>query len=75
LSSREFDVCVQGKATDVREVAKTLGVRYVLEGSVRRIGAQVRVTRSSSTNDRLCSDRYDEIEDISLFRTKSRAMW
>ena len=34
----------KGKAVDVREVSKDLGVQYVLEGSVRRSGERIRVT-------------------------------
>src|SRR4029434_1535679 len=33
----------KGKATDVRQVGRDLGVRYVLEGSVRRGGCHVRI--------------------------------
>jgi adenylate cyclase len=34
----------KGKATDVREVGRDLGVRYVLEGSVRRAGPRLRIS-------------------------------
>src|SRR5262249_45602546 len=34
----------KGKAVDVRQVARELGVRYVLEGSVRKAGNRVRIT-------------------------------
>jgi adenylate cyclase len=36
----------KGKATDVRQVGRELGVRYVLEGSVRRVGDRVRTPPS-----------------------------
>ena len=48
---RSFDVIARnssfayrGKPVDVRKVARELGVRYVLEGSVRRAGSRLRVT-------------------------------
>lgn len=41
--ARSSTVAYKGRAVDVREVARDLGVRYVLEGSVRRSGDRVRV--------------------------------
>ena len=59
----------KGKPLDVREVGKELGVRYVLEGSVRRMGAVLRVNAqlvSGETGADLWSDRFDEqISDLS----------
>ena len=37
--ARESAYTYKGKATDVRQIGRELGVRYVLEGSVRQIGA------------------------------------
>jgi adenylate cyclase len=51
----------KGKAVDVRQVAHELGVRYVLEGSVRRNGDQVRVTVQlidAETGGHLWADRF-----------------
>lgn len=42
--SRTSSFAWKGKAVDAREVARQLGVRYLLEGSVRRAGQRVRVT-------------------------------
>lgn len=42
--ARNSSFVYKGRAVDVREVARQLGVRYVLEGSVRRIGGHLRVT-------------------------------
>jgi adenylate cyclase len=39
----------KGRAVDIRQVARELGVRYVLEGSVRRSGRRIRIVASSST--------------------------
>jgi TolB-like protein len=41
--ARHSTFAYKGRATDVRTVARELGVRYVLEGSVRRAGGRVRV--------------------------------
>jgi TolB-like protein len=42
--SRNSSFRFRGKANDVSEVAKKLGVQYVIEGSVRKIGNRIRVT-------------------------------
>ncbi len=53
----------KGKSLDVRRVAEELGVRYVVEGSVRKAGNRVRVTAESG--HQLWADRYDrDLEDI-----------
>jgi TolB-like protein/ankyrin repeat protein/class 3 adenylate cyclase len=52
----------KGRAVKVREVAEELGVRYVLEGSVRRSGDQVRINAQlidATTAGHLWADRYD----------------
>ncbi len=52
----------KGKAVKVRQVAEELGVRYVLEGSVRRVGDQVRINAQlidATTGGHLWADRYD----------------
>lgn len=52
----------KGQSPDVREAARRLGVRYVLEGSVRRAGSQVRVTGQlidASTGSHLWAGRFD----------------
>ena len=41
--SRESAFSFRGKALDIRDIGRQLGVRYVLEGSVRRIGTTVRI--------------------------------
>jgi len=42
--ARNSTFAYKGKSPDVREVARELGVRYILEGSVRRGGASIRIT-------------------------------
>lgn len=58
----------RGKATDVRRIGAELGVRYVVEGSVRRLGATLRVNAqliSTETGAHLWSDRFDQpISDL-----------
>jgi TolB-like protein len=60
--SRNSTLIYKGKPIDVRAVGRELGVRYVLGGSVRRSGNQVRVTGElieSATARQVWADRYD----------------
>jgi TolB-like protein/class 3 adenylate cyclase/Flp pilus assembly protein TadD len=60
--ARNSTFVYKGKSRDIREVARTLGVRYVLEGSVRRSGADVRVNAQlidATTGGHVWADRYD----------------
>ncbi|MEE9613058.1 MAG: tetratricopeptide repeat protein, partial [Desulfatiglandales bacterium] len=58
----------KGKAVKVEKVGQELGVRYVLEGSVRKAGNRVRITAQmvdTSTDYHLWAERYDrEVHDI-----------
>ena len=58
----------KGRPADVRLVGRDLGVRYVLEGSVRRIGQRVRITAQlvdAAEGHHLWAERYDrELTDI-----------
>jgi len=58
----------KGKAVKVQEVSRELGVRYVLEGSVRKMDGQVRITAQfvdAPTGQPLWAERYDrELKDI-----------
>jgi adenylate cyclase len=52
----------RGKAVNVHDIGKELGVRYVLEGSVQRAGEQVRIVAQlvdTTTDSHLWSERYD----------------
>jgi TolB-like protein len=52
----------KGKAVDVRQVARELGVRYVLEGSVRRMGERVQVNVQlidGDTGSHVWADRFE----------------
>src|SRR5262249_21307792 len=60
--SRNSAFTYKGKAVKVQEVSKELGVHYVLEGSVRKAGDQVRVTAQlidATTDQHLWAERYD----------------
>jgi len=58
----------KGKSVDVREVAEDLGVRYVLEGSIRRAGNSLRVTAQlidAINGKHIWADKYDrQMKDI-----------
>src|SRR5438045_6450473 len=58
----------KGKTVEVPEVAKRLGVNFVLEGSVRKAGARVRVTGqliNGKDGGHVWADRYDrDLTDI-----------
>jgi adenylate cyclase len=60
--ARNSSFTYRGQGIDVRKVAKDLGVRYLLEGSVRRAGTTIRVTAQliDATNGRhVWAERYD----------------
>jgi len=58
----------KGKATDIRQVGRDLGVRYVLEGSIRRGGDRIRIAAQlidSATGAHRWAERYDrKLEDV-----------
>ena len=60
--ARNSSFTYKGRATDIRQVSRELGVRYVLEGSVRKSGGGVRVTAQlidAIVDKHLWADRYD----------------
>src|SRR3546814_412401 len=66
--ARNSSFVYKGKAADVRQVARDLGVRYVLEGSVRTAGERLRITVQlidAETGKHLWAEKYDrELQDI-----------
>ena len=66
--ARNSSFTYKGKAVDIRQVGRELGVRYVLEGSVRKGGNRVRITAQlidAVSGKHLWADRYDgELADI-----------
>jgi len=66
--ARNSSFAYKGTAPDIRQVGYDLGVRYVLEGSVRKAGGRVRITGQlieANTGAHLWADRFDgTIEDV-----------
>ena len=66
--ARNSSFTFKGKAVDLKQVGRALGVRYVLEGSMRKAGAKVRITCQlidATTGAHLWAERYDgELRDI-----------
>jgi TolB-like protein/class 3 adenylate cyclase/Tfp pilus assembly protein PilF len=60
--ARNSSFTYKGKAIDVKQIGRELGVRYVLEGSVRKAGGRVRITGQLidvTTGTHLWADRFD----------------
>ena len=68
VAARTSSFSFKGKSVEVADIARRLGVRHVLEGSVRKAGIRVRVIAQlvdASTGFQLWSERYDrQIADI-----------
>jgi adenylate cyclase len=66
--SRTSSFFYKGKAVKIKEVSEELGVRYVLEGTVRKSGSRVRITAQlidATTGGHLWAKRYDrELEEV-----------
>ncbi len=65
---RNSSFAYKGKSPDIRQVGRELGVRYVLEGSVRKVGNRVRITGQmleAETGSHVWAERYDgTLDDI-----------
>jgi len=60
--ARNSSFTYKGRAVDVKQVGRELGVRYVLEGSVRKAGNRIRVTAQlveAEAGNHVWADRYD----------------
>lgn len=66
--ARNTSFTYKGKAVDIKQVGRELGVRYVLEGSVRKAGGRVRITGQlieAATGAHLWADKVDgALEDV-----------
>ena len=66
--ARNSSYTYKGQAVDTKTVAEELGVRYVLEGSMRKVGNRIRITAQlidAPTGHHVWAERYDrELEDI-----------
>ena len=72
--ARNSSFAYKGRQTKVRQVAEDLGVRYVLEGSVRRVGDQMRINAQlidASTGGHIWAERYDgRLADVFALQDK-----
>jgi adenylate cyclase len=66
--ARNSSFAYRGRSVDIRQVGRELGVRYVLEGSVRRAGNRVRITAQlieAASGNHVWVERYDRpLDDI-----------
>jgi adenylate cyclase len=66
--ARNSSFAYKGKSPDIRQVARELGVRYVLEGSVRKAGNRIRLNAQlieAETGHHVWAERYDRtLEDV-----------
>ena len=66
--ARNSAFAYKGQSPDLRDVARDLGVKYVLEGSIRKAGARIRVTGQlieGATGNHIWAERYDrDLTDI-----------
>jgi adenylate cyclase len=66
--ARNSTFTYKGQAVDVKQVGRELGVRHVLEGSVRKAGQRVRITAQlidAETGAHLWAERFDgSLEDV-----------
>jgi adenylate cyclase len=75
--ARNSTFTYKGKPVNVRQMGRELGVRYVLEGSVRKAGKRVRITAQlidATTGHHLWAERYDRyLEDV--FAIQDEITW
>ena len=68
MIARNSSFIYKGKSIDIKRVARELGVRYVLEGSVRKGGNRLRITAQlidAETGNHIWADRYDgDLTDV-----------
>jgi adenylate cyclase len=66
--ARNSTFVYKGKAADIRQVARELGVRYIVEGSVRTAGQRIRITGQlidAETGNHIWAEKYDrDLHDI-----------
>jgi adenylate cyclase len=72
--ARNSSFAFRGEKVDVRSIGERLGVRYLVEGSVRRAGPRLRLTVQlieAATGNHLWADRYDgSLEDVFDFQDR-----
>jgi adenylate cyclase len=66
--ARNSSFAFRDKPVDITEIGRRLGVQYVVEGSVRKVGDQIRITAQlidSTTSNHIWAERYDRrLEDM-----------
>jgi adenylate cyclase len=66
--ARSSSFTYRGRAVDIRQVGRDLGVRYVMEGSVRKVGKRVRITGQlivSESGTHIWADKFDgSLDDV-----------
>ena len=74
--ARNSTFTYKGRAVDIKQVGRDLGVRYVLEGSVRKAGERIRINGQlidAASGTHLWADRFDgALGTFLIFRTASR---
>lgn len=74
--ARNSSFSFKGQSRDVKEIAKKLGVKHVVEGSVRKMGARLRINAQlidAATGGHLWAERYDgDVENIFEFQDDIR---
>jgi TolB-like protein len=74
VTSRTSAMTFKGTAKDLKTIARELGVRYILEGGVRRAGNRLRITAQlieASTDHHLWADKFDgSVEDVFAFQER-----
>src|SRR3712207_3819256 len=72
--ARNSSFAYKGRTVDLRQIGRELGVRYVVEGSVRRAGDRIRLTTQlieASTGAHLWADRFEgSLADIFDFQDR-----
>jgi len=72
--ARNSSFAYKGRAVDIRTLSRELGVRYVLEGSVRRAGARLRITAQlieAASGAHVWADRFDgSLDDMFDFQDR-----
>jgi adenylate cyclase len=66
--ARNSSFTYKGRTVDIKQVGRELGVRYVLEGSVRKVGGRIRITGQlieAETGHHVWADNFDgKLEDV-----------
>jgi TolB-like protein len=74
--ARNSSFAFKGQAMDVKEIANKLGVKHVVEGSVRKMGSRLRISAQlidASTGGHMWAERYDgDMENIFEFQDDIR---